>query len=142
MQRKSRNERLDLSKSTQVHSDPQDTTVTPFASGVAILTTIIFVIRPLMFRIALRQSLIATRFAQQRSAIPAVFRAPLIIGGRFESNQGATVREKQQYLQADWVAPKLTYEEVKKRTQEPTEVRLGSCTVSYIPCQCTSRMRT
>jgi thiosulfate:glutathione sulfurtransferase len=55
--------------------------------------------------------------------------APSIIAARFESNRsgaGSTVKERQKYLQADWVTPKLSYEEVKRRTQEPTEVRLHS----------------
>ncbi|KAF8529460.1 Rhodanese-like domain-containing protein [Gautieria morchelliformis] len=77
-----------------------------------------------MLRIALRQSLLLTRHSQLRVARPAMLCAPSIIAARFETNDGgagSTVKERQQYLQADWVAPKLSYEEVKKRTQEPTE---------------------
>ena len=81
-----------------------------------------------MLRTPLRQSLLLTRRFQPRVITPALLRAPSSLPVRFGSNQGGadSVKERQQYLQADWVAPKLTYEEVKKRTQEPTEVRLYS----------------
>lgn len=77
-----------------------------------------------MLRIALRQSLLLSRF-RQRLVTPALLRAvPSSLPARFESNGGGvgSVKERQEYLQADWVAPKLSYEEVKRRTQEPTEV--------------------
>jgi hypothetical protein len=84
-----------------------------------------------MSRIALTRSLLAARYPQQRAAAQAGLCASRLFAARFESTKSgatSTIKERQQYLQADWVAPKLTYEEVKKRTQEPTEVRLRFAT--------------
>ena len=80
-----------------------------------------------MLRMVFTLSLPLARYSQHRAATSTVLYTPRLVAARFESTNGgahSTVRERQQYLQADWVAPKLTYEEVKKRTQEPTEVRL------------------
>jgi len=74
-----------------------------------------------MLRTVLRQTLpIARRTAAPR----AVSHLPRFASVRFESNdvhRSPEAHQRRQELQADWVAPKLTYEEVKQRTQHPTE---------------------
>ncbi|KAF8587335.1 Rhodanese-like protein [Ramaria rubella] len=77
-----------------------------------------------MLRTSFRQSIILARRLTPPATPTALFRPARLVTVRFESNQGhlrTAVKGAQQALQADWVAPVLSYEEVKKRTQEPTE---------------------
>ena len=81
-----------------------------------------------MLRTILRQTLPFVRGATPRAALNTVILHPRFVAVRFESNQGNTspeAHQRRQQLQADWVAPKLTYEDVKRRTQHPTEVFIG-----------------
>jgi len=75
-----------------------------------------------MLRTAFKSSIAITSRSSVRIARPRV-----ILGTRFNSSrtpeqQKAWIKAKEE-LQKDWIAPILSYEEVKQKSQQPSEVR-------------------
>jgi hypothetical protein len=75
-----------------------------------------------MLRTAFKSSIAVT----SRSSV-LITRPRVVLGTRFNSSrtpeqQKAWIKAKEE-LQKDWIAPILSYEEVKQKSQQPSEVR-------------------
>lgn len=75
-----------------------------------------------MLRTAFKSSIAVTSRSSVRITRPRV-----VLGTRFNSSrtpeqQKAWIKAKEE-LQKDWIAPILSYEEVKQKSQQPSEVR-------------------
>jgi len=80
-----------------------------------------------MLRASFKSSIaIASTVTRSRASVR--FARPLVVlGTRFNSSQTPEERnvhiKGREELLKDWVAPIITYENVKKKTQQPSEVR-------------------
>lgn len=84
-----------------------------------------------MLRLILPRAQICSR-AVRPARYPLTVRAPRALAGlqfsRYNSSQPEPpadkeeAKKRQEKLQADWDAPKLTYEQVKPRTEQPSPV--------------------
>ena len=76
----------------------------------------------------LRSVVLSAARSRPSSQIP---RTLLVPGFRFNSSQTPEERKAhnkaQKELQKDWAAPILTYEQVKQKSQQPSEVRSFFC---------------
>src|SRR5260370_38996216 len=73
-----------------------------------------------------------------------IARPVVVFGTRFNSSQTPeqkrALNKERRELQKDWIAPILTYEQVKHKSQQPSEVRT-SLPVRTIDSQTRQRMR-
>ena len=95
-----------------------------------------------MLRAAFKTSIAITSTQSRQSA--RIVRPLVVLGTRFNSTRTPEQRKAsnnaKEELQKDWIAPILTYEEVKQKSQQPSEVRIGFI-VRSIDAQSRSRMR-
>jgi len=76
-----------------------------------------------MLRTAFKSSIIPiTTRSSVRIARPRVELGTRFNSSRTPEQQKAWIKAKEE-LQKDWIAPILTYEEVKQKSQQPSEVR-------------------
>lgn len=94
-----------------------------------------------MLRIALKSSIIPIT---SRSSV-RIARSRVELGTRFNSSLTPEQREAwikaKEELQKDWIAPILTYEEVKQKAQQPSEVRAAFSVYLLDGLTSLSRMR-
>jgi hypothetical protein len=95
-----------------------------------------------MLRAAFKTSIAITSTRSCPSA--RIVRPSVVLGTRFNSSRTPEQRKAsnkaKEELQKDWTAPILTYEEVKQKSKQPSEVRIGFA-VHLIDSQSRSRMR-
>jgi hypothetical protein len=95
-----------------------------------------------MLRTTFKASIAVISTRSHQSA--RIFRPLVVSGTRYNSSRTPEQRKAsnkaKNELQKDWVAPILTYEEVKQKSKQPSEVRIGFA-VHLIDSQSRSRMR-
>ena len=75
-----------------------------------------------MLRTAFKSSIAVTSRSSVRITHPRVVLGPRFNSSRTPEQQKAWIKAKEE-LQKDWIAPILSYEEVKQKSQQPSEVR-------------------